>query len=191
MERNSRLTGRLRSVNLDNSPFRDAAESECNIKTQGTCGNSLYIHISLGIPQFHHGTFSVLFLNLSKRSFQRAKFFFIISHTIFSFNANECSLPVHSITIFSGCQLIFSFLRFSGKTAPNGTADIGYSYFNIRRNMRQSFSAKTESSPKQKSMRCRHMSFSVSGCFFPLALQFYPISQSYISWYCLAEFPQE
>ena len=85
MESYSCLTGRFRTVHLDDPSLWNTAKSQGDIQAQGTGGHGLNIHICLRISQFHHRTFSILFLNLSKRSFQCANLFFIICHDLFSF----------------------------------------------------------------------------------------------------------
>ena len=70
MERNRGLTGRLRTVYLDNPSLGDTAQSQCNIQTDRTCGNRFYIHIHTGFPQLHHRTLAIGFFNLCEGRIQ-------------------------------------------------------------------------------------------------------------------------
>ena len=59
---NRGLTGRLRSIDLNDPALGYAAQAQRNVQADGTRGNGLYIHVGPGIPQLHHGPFAVSLL---------------------------------------------------------------------------------------------------------------------------------
>ncbi|MNI89067.1 hypothetical protein D3C73_1464220 [compost metagenome] len=70
MQGNCRLTRRFRSVHFNNPAFRKAADSKRNIKSQRSARHDFDLHMSR-LAQLHNGTFTELFLNLTKRHLQR------------------------------------------------------------------------------------------------------------------------
>ena len=77
MQSHSRLTARLRTVDLNDTSLRNAAKTERDVQAQRARGNRLDIHMSSRIPELHHGTLSKLLLNLRKRSVQCFQLIFL------------------------------------------------------------------------------------------------------------------
>ena len=65
-----RFTTGLWSVNLDDTPLRYTAKSQCDVQTDGTGWDSLNVHVGAGITQLHDRTFSVRLLDLGNGSIQ-------------------------------------------------------------------------------------------------------------------------
>ena len=64
MKCNRCLTGRLRSVNLNNTSLRYTSETKRKIQTERSCRYCLYIHILRVISKLHDGSFAIMFLNI-------------------------------------------------------------------------------------------------------------------------------
>ena len=85
VERHCCLTGRLRSVDLNDPALGNAAQSESNVKAQGSCGDRLNIHLNGGISELHNSSLTVLFLDLQECCVQCLLLLFIIyTHLISS-----------------------------------------------------------------------------------------------------------
>ena len=79
------LTAGFRSINLNDSALRNAAQSQGDIQTQRPCRRSLNVHCIGGIPQLHDGPFAELLLNLAECSLQCLLFLFSLhSHKSYS-----------------------------------------------------------------------------------------------------------
>ena len=91
---NGRLTAGLRSVYLDNTASRHAAQSQGNVKTQRAGRNCLNVHIRAGISQLHHGSLTVCLLDLCQCGVKRLQLLF----------------PIHNILHLCCFILIFSIL---------------------------------------------------------------------------------
>ena len=59
VERNRSLTGRFRTVDLNDSALRNAADTERNVKTYGTCRDIFHLHICI-VAQTHDSAFTVV-----------------------------------------------------------------------------------------------------------------------------------
>ena len=66
MQRHGGLTAGFRTVDLYDPSFRDASQTQCNVKAERTCRYCLHIHMYRGIAQFHNRAFTKLLLNLSQ-----------------------------------------------------------------------------------------------------------------------------
>ena len=65
----SGLTGRLRTVDLDDTSFRVTANAQRIVQTQTSGRNNGNVLNTL-VSQFHDGTFAIFFVNLRHRSLQ-------------------------------------------------------------------------------------------------------------------------
>ena len=87
-----RLTGGLRSVDLNDPSLGNTAKAEGDIKAQGACGNGLDIHLNGRVAKFHDCSLAVLLLNLQKGRVKRLLLLVIIyAHLISSKITNICS----------------------------------------------------------------------------------------------------
>ena len=71
-----RLTGGFRSEHLNNSAFRHAADSQCQIQSDRAGRDCVHIHCR-GLPQLHNGAFAELLFNLLQCRLQRFFLFFL------------------------------------------------------------------------------------------------------------------
>ena len=69
MQRQCRLPGRFRTIDLNNPPLRVAAPQR-QIQRQGTRRQQLHVNL-LCLPQFHNGAVPKLLRNLRNRQLQR------------------------------------------------------------------------------------------------------------------------
>ncbi|MNE28238.1 hypothetical protein D3C80_1216740 [compost metagenome] len=71
MQGNRCFTGRFRSIYFYNTSFWKSANTQGNIKCQGSAWYNFHFHV-IGFTQFHDRTFTKLFFYLTKRHIQRS-----------------------------------------------------------------------------------------------------------------------
>ena len=75
MQRQRRLAGGFRSVNLYDSAARQTADAQCGIQRQRAGRNGIHVHLWL-VTQTHDRALAVVLLDLVQRRFQR--FFLVV-----------------------------------------------------------------------------------------------------------------
>ena len=75
VERERRLAGRFRPVDLDHPPSRDAAHAQGQVEGQGASGDHVDVALGRGLSQLHDGPLSVGAFDLAERGGQGTFFF--------------------------------------------------------------------------------------------------------------------
>ena len=92
VQRDRRLTGRLRAVDLDDAAARNAADAEGDVERQDARRDDLDVHVCLGIAEAHNRTLAEVLLDLLQRILERflftCCFFLICCHVVLSFHDN-------------------------------------------------------------------------------------------------------
>ena len=92
VQRDRRLTGRLRAVDLDDAAARDTAYTEGDVERQDARRDDLDVHVCLGIAEAHNRTLAEVLLDLLQRILERflftCCFFLICCHVVLSFHDN-------------------------------------------------------------------------------------------------------
>ena len=78
------LTGRFRSINLDDPAPGNTSYAQRNIQGQCSGGNCFYIHLFTGIAQLHDGPFAKVLFNLLQSCIQCFRLIHIHTHTFIS-----------------------------------------------------------------------------------------------------------
>ena len=70
LERQRRLTGRLRAVDFDDAAFRQAADTERDVEAERSGRDRLDLGNLLFGSEFHHGTFAKRAVDLAEGGFE-------------------------------------------------------------------------------------------------------------------------
>ncbi len=108
VQRKRGFAGGLRTVDLDDSAARHAADAKCSIKRQRTSGDGVDNHFRL-VAQTHDGALAEVLFDLLQRRFQR---FFLVAGCgfwrVLSLFHSQIPFP-YQFCIFSISQMFYKF----------------------------------------------------------------------------------
>ena len=96
VQRQRRLAGAFRPVDLDDAPFRQPADAEPDVETERSGRDRLDIHRRLALAELHDRALAKVPLNLRQRAFQRLRLVHVSSSRQLKYVLRHCgfSCPV-------------------------------------------------------------------------------------------------